>query len=71
MLVEGRGFELQVWNRRREGNKICRGEREREREKDWVFFSDKFGRFWVECFGHFEDWFLLGGLRIGLGFPEA
>jgi hypothetical protein len=47
------------------------GEREREREKDWVFFSDKFGRFWVECFGHFEDWFLLGGLRIGLGFPEA
>jgi hypothetical protein len=44
---------------------------EREREKDWVFFSDKFGRFWVECFGHFEDWFLFGGVRIGLGFPEA
>jgi hypothetical protein len=46
------------------------GERERERERLGLF-SDKFGRFWVECFGHFEGWFLLGGLRIGLGFPEA
>jgi len=46
--------------------------RERGREGEGLgLFSDKFGRFWVECFGHFEDWFLLGGLRIGLGFPEA
>jgi hypothetical protein len=65
MLVEGRGFELQVWNWRREANQICR-RGEGEREKDWVFFLTNLGDF-----GHFEDWFVLGGLRIGLVFPEA
>jgi hypothetical protein len=35
-------------------------------EKDWVYFLTNLG-----VFGHFEDWFLLGGFRIELGFPEA
>ncbi len=46
-------------------------EREREREKDWVFFLTNLGDFGSSAWGNFEDWFLLGGLRIGLGFLEA
>jgi hypothetical protein len=55
MLVEGRGFELQVWNWRREGNKICRGERERER---------RIGSFFLTNLGDFGS-SVLGILRIG------
>lgn len=67
MLVEGRGFELQVWNWRREGNKIWRGEREREGLglffwQIWEIFGRVFWAFWGLVFvGWVENWIGISG----------